>query len=332
MLKGLFYVIVSAFIFAPCVGLLVFSVWLASDREKGSGDDYDAGQSLHSFEQPFELINRADMPPKRAVPAVESRMAAVHAGATLIRRSPGKVVQTNTAAVHAAATLIKLLPRTLELSGKPRTTSLTLTPPKFAQPSTGAIPPVPATNPAQKKIAPPSLTANASTGPATRQPVEKGSNVSPKATDPQIEQVKKGAVRLIVTRKQPRPWVARVAAKPSVSVKPIVRKRKGDGDVTVANTVGRSIDARGTDHRGKTRTLKSNGKERRRLPVATSALRTAKTKNWRTPVGGVDELKRAVGQLEDKDKRAFRSRCRQILSEPERFALLQIEICSAASL
>jgi hypothetical protein len=133
-----------------------------------------------------------------------------------------------------------------------------------------------------------------------------------------------------VTRKQRKPRVARVPTEPAVSVKPIVRKRKDNGDVTVTNIVELSIDATDADHRGKSRTPKPGGKDRRLLPVAPSP--AAKTKNWRTRISDVNELRRAVGQLNDKDRRALRSRCRQILSAPERFARRDIEICTAASL
>jgi hypothetical protein len=333
MLKGLFYVVVSAFIFAPCVGLLVFSIWLAGDRQKSSGDDNYAGLSPLTSEEAVELIKPADMQPRKAVPrVVESHIAAVHAGATLIRRPPVKVVQTNTAAVHAGATLIKLPPAPLGVSANLRTPPSKLTPPKFAQTNTGAIPPASAPNPKRKKITLPSVAANASTGAATRKPEAKGSKVSPKAADPQIEQNQQAAGRTIVTRKQRKPRVARVTTEPPVSVKPIVRKRKDSGDVTVANIVELSIDATDPDHRDKSSTPKPGGNDRRRLPVATSRPPPVKTKNWRTRVSDGNEVRRAVGQLNDKDRRAFRSRCRQILSAPEKFARRHIEICTAASL
>jgi hypothetical protein len=56
MLKCLFYIILSAFIFAPCVGLLVFSVWLASDRQKSSGNRNYTDQSPLTSEEAVELI------------------------------------------------------------------------------------------------------------------------------------------------------------------------------------------------------------------------------------------------------------------------------------
>jgi hypothetical protein len=270
--------------------------------------------------------------PKKAVPrVVEYHIAAVHVGATLIRRPPVKVVPTNTAAVHAGATLMKLPPSALGISGKARTPPLKLMPPKFAQTSTAAIPPAPVPNPEQKKIVLPSVATNASTGDAAQNPEAEGSNVSPNARDPQIEQNQRGAGRPIVARKQPKPRVAGVTTGPAVSVKPIARKRRDNGDVTVANIVAPAIDAMDAGHRAKSRTPKSGEKDSRRLPVATTALPAAKTKNRRTLVSDVNELRRAVGQLNDKDRRALRSRCRQILAAPERFARLHIEICTAAS-
>lgn len=312
MLKGLFYAIVSAFIFTPCIGLLVFSVWLASDRQKSSGDVSYAAQS------PLTSDNAADTQSKKVLPrSVKSHIAAVHAGATLIRQPPVKAVQANSAAVHAGATLIKLPPSPLGFSGKPSTPPLMLTPSKFAQTSTGTIPPAPVPNPKRKKIAPPSVAANASPGAATREPEAMGSKVSAQATDPRIEQNQHGSGRTIVTRKQR---------------KPIVRKLKDNGDVTVGNIVELSTDAMDADHPGESRTPKSAEKDRRRLPVATSVLSAAKTKNGRTRARDVNELRRAIGQLNDKDRRTFRLRCRQILSAPEKFARPHIEICTAASL
>ena len=87
----------------------MFSIWLAGDRQKSSGDDNYAGLSPLTSEA-VELIKPADSNQKAVPRVVESHIAAVHAGATLIRRPPVKVVQTNTAAVHAGATLIKLPP------------------------------------------------------------------------------------------------------------------------------------------------------------------------------------------------------------------------------
>jgi hypothetical protein len=333
MLKGLFYVVLSVFMFAPCVGLLVFSVWLAGNRQESGGYDNSSGQSPLTSGEAVELIRPADMQPQKAVPrVVKSHIAAVHAGATLIRRPPVKVVQTNMAAVHAGATLIKLPPSPVWVSAKPETPPLKLTPPTFVQTGTGAIPPALVPNPEPKKIAPPSMAANASTGAATRNPESKGSKVSPNVADPQIGQNQPGAGRTIVTRKQRKPRVTRGTTEPAVSVKPIARKRKDNGEMTTADIIGLSIDVMEADHRGKSRTPKSAGKDRRRLPLATSALPTAKTKNWQTRVGDVNELRRAFGQLNDKDRRAFQSRCRQVLSTPERFARLHIKICTAASM
>ena len=80
-------------------------------------------------------------------------------------------------------------------------------------------------------------------------------------------------------------------------MRPIARKRRDNGDVTVANIVS-----------------------------------AAKTKYRRTRASDVNELRRTVGQLNDKDKRALRSRCRQILAAPEKFVRLHVEICTAASM
>ena len=57
-----------------------------------------------------------------------------------------------------------------------------------------------------------------------------------------------------------------------------------------------------------------------------------KIRGRRMRAGQGDEVRRAVGQLSENDRRAFRSRCGRILSAPGKFARSDVEICLAAAL
>jgi hypothetical protein len=112
MLRQVFYIIVYAYILPVCLGLWIFAPdWLAGGRQQSGGGDYHPG--LLNSEVASGLVKTTDMLRSREAAKVAqlSHTAAVHAGATLIKRPPpAKVVQSNTAAVHAGATLIKRPP------------------------------------------------------------------------------------------------------------------------------------------------------------------------------------------------------------------------------
>ena len=57
-----------------------------------------------------------------------------------------------------------------------------------------------------------------------------------------------------------------------------------------------------------------------------------KIRGRRMRAGQGDEVRRAVGQLSENDRRALRSRCGRILSAPGKFARSDVEICLAAAL
>ena len=71
---------------------------------------------------------------------------------------------------------------------------------------------------------------------------------------------------------------------------------------------------------------------RRSRRMATTASRATKVQGRRMRTSDGIEVGRAVGQLNQDDRRAFRSRCGQILSAPGKFARSHVEICTAASL
>jgi hypothetical protein len=193
-----------------------------------------------------------------AAKAVQSNMAAVHAGETPIKSPPAaKVVQSNMAAVHAGETLIK----------RPPTASIS-----------------------ERKIAPPSTEANASTGAVARQSEARIAKIAPKEAGPQSNRIKRKSAEKPVMGKQRRLQEARAAT-----------------------------EARAPDHRRSRR-------------MATTASRATKVQGRRMRTSDGIEVRRAVGQLNQDDRRAFRSRCGQILSAPGKFARSHVEICTAASL
>jgi hypothetical protein len=133
------------------------------------------------------------------------------------------------------------------------------------------------------------------------------------------------------TGKQLKRSKAGAATEPPDSVKPIVRKTKDHGGVTVTNIAQPPISAADADYRGPSSMPKPGGKDPRRLPMATSASPAVNKVNWRTSIRDDNEVRSAVGQLNDEDRRGFRSRCRRILSAPGKFTRNHVEICTAAS-
>jgi hypothetical protein len=213
---------------------------------------------------------------------VQTNMAAVHAGETLVKwPPPARVVQTNMAAVHAGETLIKW-PPPVAYSAKPKPAWSKQSPSRFAQTSegvsTGAIP-TPRIN---RKAAPPSVTANASTDAVMREPPVNSSKTTSKAA---AKQRKPGTVLAVTEQRKPRT----------------------NGGMTGA-------------------------KNRLRSRMAPTLSATLKPENRRMRADSRDEVRRAVGQLNEEDRRAFRSRCGQILSSPRKFAGSYIEVCLAAAL
>jgi hypothetical protein len=71
---------------------------------------------------------------------------------------------------------------------------------------------------------------------------------------------------------------------------------------------------------------------RRSRRMTTTVTSTAEKPSRRMRAGEGDEVRRAVGQLDDNDRRTFRSRCGLILSAPGKFARSHVEICLAAAL
>jgi hypothetical protein len=217
----------------------------------------------------------------RAAKVVRSNMAVVHAGETLMKRPPAaKVVQSNMAAVHAGEALIKRPPaaKTVRSNMAAVHAGETL----IKRPPTASI--------SERKIAPPSTEANASTGAVARQSEARIAKTAPQEAGPQSNRIKRKSAEKPVMGKQRRLQEARAAT-----------------------------EARAPDHRRSRR-------------MATTASRATKVQGRRMRTSDGIEVRRAVGQLNQDDRRAFRSRCGQILSAPGKFARSHVEICTAASL
>jgi hypothetical protein len=84
--------------------------------------------------------------------------------------------------------------------------------------------------------------------------------------------------------------------------------------------------------RPKTNGGMTNAKNRLRSRMATTLSATLKAERRRMRADDRDAVRRAVGQLNEEDGRAFRSRCGQILSAPGKFAGSHVQTCLAAAL
>ena len=351
MLRRAYYVVASIYVFGACLGLLVIdSDWLAGGRQQGREDHY-AGLWPLPPEQPAKRVIQAAPKPAKPAPravrsntatvhtdetlikwppaakAVRSNMAAVHAGETLMKRPPtAKAVRSNMAAVHAGETPIKWPPaaKTVRsiMAAVHAGETLIKWPPaaKAVQSNMAAVhagetpikwPPAakavrsnmaavhagetpikrpPTASISERKIAPPSTEANASTGAVARQSEARIAKIAPKEAGPQSNRIKRKSAEKPVMGKQRRLQEARAAT-----------------------------EARAPDHRRSRR-------------MATTASRATKVQGRRMRTSDGIEVRRAVGQLNQDDRRAFRSRCGQILSAPGKFARSHVEICTAASL
>jgi hypothetical protein len=303
---------------------------------------------------------------------VQTDTGAVHPGETLIKPpAPPEVVQTNTGAVlHAGDALIKLPapfkvvqpnnagavnlgdaltqppPSPPTETAKPSAPPPKPPPSKFAETTTGAIPPAsdatvkPAPLPnrpsvklttqalipmLRPKMAPSSV-ANASTGAVRREQDEQDTTMVPTAPRPDWNKINRKPAEQTVTAKR-KAATARSGTEQAPLARPIVRK--ADTTVAIAKP---SIKAAEADYQ---RLLpnqpKIAGKDRRKVLAATPSP-GSKMDYRRSRVSDSTDVRRAVEQLNNEDMRAFRSHCGQILSAPEKFARSHVEICAAASL
>ena len=90
MLRRVVYVVASAYIYIACFGLLVVaSDWLGGRKGESADGDYSAGLWPLPPEQESLLASSAvTNPGKPPLRIIQTNLAAVHAGETLLKRPP----------------------------------------------------------------------------------------------------------------------------------------------------------------------------------------------------------------------------------------------------
>jgi hypothetical protein len=116
--------------------------------------------------------------------------------------------------------------------------------------------------------------------------------------------------------------VANNAPKDAIPQSSRIKRQSADKTVT---------GKRRSRHAARTVTGSSQQEDRRRLRMANSESPRVKVQSRRTQAADSNE-KRAVGQLNDDDRRAFWSRCGKILSAPGKYARAYVGTCIAAGL
>jgi hypothetical protein len=332
MLRRAYYVVASIYIFCACLGLLVIdSDWLAGGRQQSSGEDHYTGLWPLPPEQSAKLVTQAEPKPAKPAPrAVQSNTAAVHAGETLIKWPPAaKALRTNLAAVHAGETLIKWPPAAKavrsNLAAVHAGEMLIKWPPaaKTVQTNLAAVHAgetlikwPPAAKAVRSNLAAVHAGETLIKRPTTAAILERKS-APPSTVSSAGTSVSTGAIA-----RQPEARIAKIAPKEAGQSNRIKRKSAGK---TVMGKQRRPQTARAA--------TESGGPDLRRSQrMANTAAPTMKVQSRRMRASDGNEVRRAIGQLNEDDRRAFRSRCGQILSAPGKFARSHVEICTAASL
>jgi hypothetical protein len=318
MLRLVLYAIATAYVLAAAsLGLFVIaSNWLAGGQEQSRGDGYYSDLSSPILEHRAQSVTPAE--PKSAKPSptvVHSNTAAVHASATLINWPPAaRVVQSNTAAVHAGATLNKWSPAARVVQSNTAAVHADATLIKPPSPLADSVKPKPSSSKtAQSKF------AQTAPGAVIREPRAKGSEFSSKATGPQSNRIKGKPVAMTGAGKSGKPKSVRIATEQ--------RKFGGNGGMTLTNIAKPT----GTNHRVASSTPTTE-KDRRRLRMASTASPAVKLESRRISVNDGNAVRRAAAQLNEVDRRAFRSSCEKILTAPEKFGRAHIGVCIAAGL
>jgi hypothetical protein len=345
MLRRVYDVILPAYIYASCLGLLVIaSDRLAGHRQHGSGDQNYSGLWPLTSNETAKRIEPIDPTPAKPTPKmVHSNTAAVHAGASLIKwPPPPKAVHSNTAAVHAGASLIKWPPPPKMVHSNTAAVHAGASlikwppPPKVVHSNTAAV----HAGASLIKWPPPPKAVHSNTAAvhAGASMIEWPPSPQAKAAEPRQPRPSKPArstVAEVGTGAVPRPPLP--TAKPKIAPSAMVANGS-TGAVAREDEAKRSkasnrINKKPVEQAVVTKQRKAApAKERRQVRMATASLPSVKVESRRMRVSNGDEVRRAVGQLNEEDRRAFRSRCGQILSAPGKFARAHVEICSAASL
>ncbi len=328
MLRRAYHVVASIYLFGACLGLVVIdSDWRAGVRPQSRGEDHYVGLWPLPPEQPSKLVIQTEPKPAKPAPgAAHSSTAAVHDGETLIKRLPAaKVVHSNMVAVHDGESLITW-PRAAKVvqshlaavhDGEslitwPRTVKVVQSHLAAVHDGESSI-----TWPRTAKVVQSHLAA-VHDGESSIKPPTSASIVERRIEPPSaVANVSTGAVA-----RQPEARIAKIAPKEASPQSNRIKRKSPD--TTIMGKQRKLQAARAaTDSRVDLR---------RSRRVATTATPPEKVQSRRMRTSDRNEVRRAVGQLNEDDRRAFRSRCGQILSAPGKFARSHVEICTAASL
>jgi hypothetical protein len=332
MLRRVFYIVLSAYLFATLYFLMMPSDWLSVDRQHSKGDGYYAGLSPLTSEESANFQPTKPIPPvvqshtaavhagatlikpsarAKAVqtntaavhdgatlikwPAdkmVQTNTAAVHAGATLIKWPPAKVVQTNTGAVHIGETLIKAPQSPPANSARPKPLPSVPAPSKFAQTSTGAIPKAPVS--LHKREAAPSLRRAKDRANASTGDVTREPGAVKREPKAKSSKISPKAAGSQLNRISRKPVVTSVTGKQRKprTVRTATEQRNSNNGLT--NSTTQSIAETSTDHRVASTTSKPGKKAGRRLRMTTKTSHAARVERRQTWVSDGNEVRRAV--------------------------------------
>jgi len=242
--------------------------------------------------------------PPPAVRVVQGNLAAVHEGETLIEPPPpARVVQGNLAAVHEGETPIEPPPPVRVVQGNlaaVHSGETLIEPPPPVRVVQGNLA---AVHSGETPIKPPPPVPIPARKPAPP------SAVSSSSTD-------------TVARQEPK--AAKIA--PTKEADPPANRNKRKAPEKAVTEKPRRIEIA----RAATEPTAPDLRRSQRLTAMPSI--ADKIRGRRMRAGQGDEVRRAVGQLSENDRRAFRSRCGRILSAPGKFARSDVEICLAAAL
>jgi hypothetical protein len=124
-----------------------------------------------------------------------------------------------------------------------------------------------------------------------------------------------------------------IARQPEARIAKIAPKEAGQSNRIKRKSAGKTVMGKQRRPQTARAATESGGPDLRRSQrMANTAAPTMKVQSRRMRASDGNEVRRAIGQLNEDDRRAFRSRCGQILSAPGKFARSHVEICTAASL
>jgi len=304
MIRRIFYVVLSIYLF--CAGLLVIDPDRWADGRLQGGNEHDhAGLWPLPPEPPTGPVAPAHTAAAKPSPkAARSTTPAVHAGETLIKPPPAvRVVQGNLAAVHEGETLIEPPPPARVVQGNLAAVHEGETPIEPPPPVRVVQGNLAAVHSGETPIKPPPPVPIPARKPAPP------SAVSSSSTD-------------AVARQEPK--AAKIA--PTKEADPPANRNKRKAPEKAVTEKPRRIEIA----RAATEPTAPDLRRSQRLTAMPSI--ADKIRGRRMRAGQGDEVRRAVGQLSENDRRALRSRCGRILSAPGKFARSDVEICLAAAL